>query len=57
MEERFRKRLALWKGPPLSKGERLTLVNCTLSSLPIYHIYTISRVVSLRLEKGFFVCL
>ena len=36
VEERFQKRLALWKRQYLSKGGRLTLVKSTLSSLPIY---------------------
>ena len=36
VEERFQKRLTLWKRQYLSKGGRLTLVKSTLSSLPIY---------------------
>ena len=36
VEERFRKRLALWKRQYISKGGRLTLVKSTLSNLPIY---------------------
>ena len=53
MEERFQKRLALWKRRYLSKGGRLTLVKSTLSSLPIYFmsLFIIPRKVSLRLEK------
>ena len=37
IEERFRKRLASWKIQYISKGERLTLIPSTLSSLPIYY--------------------
>ena len=36
IEERFRRLLAMWKRQYLSKGERLTLIKSTLSSLPIY---------------------
>ena len=36
VEERFRKRLSLWKRQYLSKGGRLTLIKSSLSSLPIY---------------------
>ena len=36
VEERFRKRLAMWKRRYISKGERLTLIRSTLSSMPIY---------------------
>ena len=36
IEERFRKRLALWKRQHISKGGRVTLIQSTLSSLPIY---------------------
>ncbi|RVW81120.1 hypothetical protein CK203_044688 [Vitis vinifera] len=36
VEERFRKRLSLWKRQYLSKGGRLTLIKSTFSSLPIY---------------------
>ena len=35
-EERFRKRLALWKRQYISKGRRLTLIRSTLSNMPIY---------------------
>ena len=34
VEERFKKRLSLWKRQYLSKGGRLTLLKSTLSSLP-----------------------
>ena len=36
VEERFRKRLAMWKRQYLSKGGRSTLIQSTLSNLPIY---------------------
>ena len=36
VEERFRKRLALWKRHYISKGGRRTLIRSTLSNLPIY---------------------
>ena len=38
IEERFRKRLALWKRQYISKGGRITLIRSTLSSLPIYFV-------------------
>ena len=53
IEERFRKRLALWKRQYISKGGRLTLLRNTLSSLPIYHmsLFRLPRRVKLRLER------
>ena len=53
VEERFRKRLSLWKRQYLSKGGRLTLIKSTLSSLPIYlmSLLVIPRKVCARLEK------
>ncbi|KAJ9700381.1 hypothetical protein PVL29_005939 [Vitis rotundifolia] len=53
VEEKFRKRLAMWKRQFISKGERITLIRSTLSSMPIYlmSLLHIPRVVSLRLEK------
>ena len=52
VEGRFQKCLALWKRQYLSKGARPTLINNTLSSLPIYFtsLFAISRKVSLRFE-------
>ena len=38
VEERFQRRLVLRKRQYLSKRGRLTLVKCTLSSLPIYYV-------------------
>ena len=53
VEERFQRRLLLWKRHHLSKGGRLTLLRSTLVSLPIYFmsLFTIPRLVKLRLEK------
>ena len=39
IEERFRKRLVLWKRQYISKGGRITLIRSTLSSLPIYFLF------------------
>ena len=51
IEERFCKRLTLWKRQYISKGSRLTLTHSTLSSLPIYFmsLFCIPRLVRLRL--------
>ncbi|KAL6321191.1 hypothetical protein AAG906_015535 [Vitis piasezkii] len=54
VEERMKKRLALWKRQFISKGEgRITLIRSTLASMPIYlmSLMRIPRVVRLRLEK------
>ncbi|KAJ9708014.1 hypothetical protein PVL29_000195 [Vitis rotundifolia] len=53
VEERFRKRLSLWKRQYLSKGGRLTLLQSTLSSLPTYFLslFVIPKRVCARLEK------
>ena len=53
IEERFRKRLALWKRQYISKGGRITLIRSTLSSLPIYFmsLFRMPRRVRLRLEQ------
>ena len=53
VEERFHKKLLLWKRQYLSKGGRLTLLRSTLANLPIYFmsLFTIPRIVRLRLEK------
>ena len=39
VEERFRKRLSMWKRQYISKGGRLTLINSTLSSFSIYFVF------------------
>ena len=53
VEERFRRRLAMWKKQFISKGGRIALIRNTLSSMPIYlmSLLRIPRVVSLRLEN------
>ena len=53
VEERFRKRLALWKRQYISKGGRLTLIRSTFSNLSIYFLslFRMSGIVQLRLEK------
>ena len=38
VEERMRRRLALWKRQYLSKGGRITLIKSTLASIPIYQL-------------------
>ena len=53
VEERFRRRFALWKRQYISIGGRLTLIRSTLSSMPIYYmsLFRIPWIVILRLEK------
>ncbi|RVW56027.1 putative ribonuclease H protein [Vitis vinifera] len=53
VEERMRKKLALWKRQFISKGGRLTLIRSTLASMPTYlmSLLRMPRVVKLRLEK------
>ncbi|KAJ9680532.1 hypothetical protein PVL29_019761 [Vitis rotundifolia] len=53
MEERMRKRLALWKRQFISKGGRITLIRSSLASMPTYlmSLMRMPRVVKLRLEK------
>ena len=53
IEERFRKRLAMWKRQYISKGGRITLIRSTLSNLLIYFmsILQLPRVVRMRLEQ------
>ena len=53
IEKRFRKRLASWKRQYISKGGRLTLIQSTLSSLPIYllPLFRIPRLICDRLEN------
>ncbi|RVW17209.1 putative mitochondrial protein [Vitis vinifera] len=38
VEERMRRRLALWKRQYISKGGRITLIKSTLASIPIYQL-------------------
>ena len=53
VEERFHRRLALWKRQYLSKGSRLALFKSTLCSLAIYFmsLLVIPKMLALRLEK------
>ena len=53
VEERFKKKLALWKRQYISKGGRLTLIKSTLSNMPIYtmSMFRIQKKVKSRLEK------
>ena len=53
VEDKFRKRLASWKSQYISKAGRLTLIQSTLSSLPIYCLSLFRMPVSIcsRLEK------
>ena len=53
IEERVRRRLALWKRNYISKGGRLTLIKSTLASLPLYQMSMVRMlvVVAKRLEK------
>ena len=53
VEEKFPRKLAMWKRQHISKGGRLTLIRSTLSNLPIYlmSLLRMPRGVSSRLEK------
>ena len=53
IEERFPKRLALWKRQFISKGGRTTLIRSTLSSMPIYFmsLFRLPRIIKTRLER------
>ena len=53
IEERFHKRLAMWKRQYISKGGRITMIRSTLSNLPIYYmsILHLPGVVRVRLEQ------
>ena len=53
VEERFQKRLTMWKRQYISKGGRLTLIRSNISSLPVYFmsLFFLPRKVRLRLEK------
>lgn len=39
IEEKFRRKLAIWKSQHISKGGRLTLIESTLSNIPIYMLF------------------
>ena len=49
----MRKRLAQWKRHYISKGGRITLIKCTMVSLPIYNmsLFRMPKSVVKRLEK------
>ncbi|RVW44650.1 Uridine-cytidine kinase C [Vitis vinifera] len=53
VEERMRRRLALWKRQYLSKGGRITLIKSTLSSVPLYQmsVFRMPKSVARRIEK------
>ncbi|RVW23465.1 putative ribonuclease H protein [Vitis vinifera] len=53
VEERVRRRLALWKRQYISKGGRVTLIKSTLASMPIYQmsIFRMPKVVIRWIEK------
>ena len=53
VEERFWRRLAIWKRQYISKEGRLTLIRNTLTSVPLYYvsILRMPRSVRLRLEQ------
>ncbi|RVW97689.1 Transposon TX1 uncharacterized 149 kDa protein [Vitis vinifera] len=43
VEERVRRRLALWKRQYISKGGRITLIKSTMASIPIYQMGNMER--------------
>ena len=53
VEERMRRRLALWKRQYISKGRRIILIKSTLASMPIYQLslFQMPKIVAKRLEK------
>ena len=53
VEERMRWKLALWKRQYISKGGRITLINSTLASMPLYQLslFCMPKIVARRLEK------
>ncbi|RVW26393.1 putative ribonuclease H protein [Vitis vinifera] len=53
MEEKVRRRLALWKRQYLSKGGRITLIKSMLVSIPLYQmsLFRMPKSVARRLEK------
>ncbi|RVW12414.1 putative ribonuclease H protein [Vitis vinifera] len=53
VEEKMRRKLALWKRHFLSKGGRITLIKSTLASIPLYQmsLFRMPKSVARRLEK------
>ena len=53
VEERVRRRLALWKRQHISKGGRITFIKSTMASMPLYQmsLFRMPKVVARRLEK------
>ena len=52
VEERIRRRLAIWKMQYMSKGVRITLIKSTLASIPIYQLslFRMPKLVVKRLD-------
>ncbi|RVX07434.1 putative ribonuclease H protein [Vitis vinifera] len=53
LEEKMRRRLALWKSQYISKGGRITLIKSTMGSMPVYQmsLFRMPMSVVRRLEK------
>ncbi|RVX01772.1 LINE-1 reverse transcriptase-like [Vitis vinifera] len=53
VEEKMRRKLALWKRHFLSKGGRITLIKSTLANIPLYQmsLFRMPKSVARRLEK------
>ncbi|KAJ9681941.1 hypothetical protein PVL29_018030 [Vitis rotundifolia] len=53
VEEKVRRRLALWKRQYISKSERITLIKSTLANMPVYQmsLFCMPNSVARRLEK------
>ena len=53
IEEKMRRRLALWKSQYISKGGRITLIKSTMGSMPVYQmsLFRMPMSVARRLEK------
>ena len=53
VEERMRRRLALWKRQYISKGGRIALIKSMLASMPLYQLsfFRMPKIVARRLEK------
>ena len=53
VEEKVRRRLALWKRQYISKGGRITLIKSTMANIPLYQmsLFRMPKSVARRLEK------